>query len=41
MFSTNEWLFRKEYIEETDGEKGKLYRCKSIWFLEDLGAAAK
>lgn len=41
LCNSNEWLFRKEFIEENDGAKGKLYRCKSIWFLEDLGHATK
>jgi hypothetical protein len=41
MLSGNDWLFRKEFIQENDQKKGELYRAKSIWFLEDLGVAAK
>ena len=41
ILSSNDWLFLKEFIEETDGTRGKLYRCKSIWFMEDLGHATK
>jgi hypothetical protein len=41
MSNDSDWLFRKQFIEENDQKNGKLYRSKSIWFIEDLGAAAK
>jgi len=41
MITGNDWLFRRQFIEENDQKNGRLYRSKSIWFIEDLGAAAK
>jgi hypothetical protein len=41
MSITNDWIFRKEFIEENNQIKNaKVYRCKSVWFVEDLANAA-